>query len=313
MGKLIIRRMLISVVLLVVVSLSIFLLEAVAPGDTARTILGDNFTPQAYAQLRHTLGLDQPLLVQYWHWLVRALQGDLGSSPISGVGVTGQLVTRLAVTLSLILGATLLATLIGLALGVISAVRGGAVGRMVDALSLTGFAVPAFWFGLLLVTVFAVLIHLLPATGYVALTTSPGGWIRSLILPVVALMVHPVAVVAKQTRDGMGDVLARDFVHNLRANGASETSVLLRHALRNAAIPVVTVTGLTFVSLLNGTVLIETVFALPGLGSLAVQATTDHDLPTIQGVAVVFTVIVVVVNLLVDIAYGWLNPKVRVR
>lgn len=313
MRGLIFRRLLVSIPLVVLVSLLTFLLEALAPGDTARTILGENYTPQGYAQLRHALGLDQPVLTQYWHWLTGAVHGDFGVSPISGLDVGNQIATRLGVTLSLIIAATVVAGLLGVALGAASAVRGGALGRAVDVLSLVGLAVPGFWLGFVLVTLFAVAVRLLPATGYVPVGASPVAWARSLILPTVALALAPVALIAKQTRDGMLDALNRDFVHTLRANGASEASIVFRHALRNAAIPVVTVVGLMFVGLLNGTVLVETVFAMPGLGGLAVQSTTQHDLPVIQGVAVTFTVIVVLVNLLVDLAYGWLNPKVRVR
>jgi peptide/nickel transport system permease protein len=312
MWRLIARRILISIPLVLLVSLLTFVLEALTPGDTARTILGNNFTPQAYSQLRRQLGLDQPLMVQYGRWLAGAVHGNLGVSPISGLSVGGQIAQRLGVTLSLVACTLVVASVVGVALGVASAVRGGVLGRAVDVLSLVGFAVPSFWFALVLVTMFAVSVRLLPATGYVPLTASPVGWARSLILPVLSLAMAPVAVIAKQTRDGLLDALDRDFVYVLRANGASEASVVLRHGLRNAAIPVVTLAGLLSVGLLSGTVLIEAVFAMPGLGGLAVQSTTQHDLPTIQGVAVAFTVIVVLVNLLVDLAYGWLNPKVRV-
>lgn len=312
MRHLISRRLLASVPLVLLVSFLTFMLEALAPGDTARTILGDNYTPEGYAQLRRQLGLDEPLLAQYWTWLSHALRGDLGVSPISGLSVGDQILSRLGVTVSLAIGTTILATLIGVGLGVLSAVRGGWLGRSVDVLALTGFALPNFWLALVLVTVFAVALPLLPATGYVPITVSPSGWAASLILPVAALAVHPIAVIAKHTRDGMQDALAKDFVHTLRANGASEASVVFRHALRNAAIPVVTVLGLMFVGLLSGVVLVESVFAMPGLGSLAVDATIQHDLPMVQGVAVTFTVIVVAVNLFVDLTYGWLNPKVRV-
>ncbi|HWC84462.1 MAG TPA: ABC transporter permease [Pseudonocardiaceae bacterium] len=312
MYRFILRRLAMSVVVVFAVSLLTFLLEALVPGDAARTILGQNYTPQAYAQLRAQLGLDRPLLVQYWDWLVGALHGNLGVSPISGLDVGSQVVARLGVTLSLIVVTTLVAAVVGIVLGVLGAVRGGVLGKLVDVLSLVGFALPAFWFGLVLVTVFAVSIRLLPATGYTAFASSPSAWLHTIILPVIALAVQPIAVIAKQTRDGMSDTLRKDFVHSLRANGASEFSVLFRHGLRNAAIPVVTVVGLMFVGLLNATVLVETVFAMPGLGGLAVQSSMQHDLPVIQGLAVAFTVIVVLVNLLVDLAYGWLNPKVRV-
>ncbi|MFC0534219.1 ABC transporter permease [Phytohabitans kaempferiae] len=311
MWRLIVRRLLMSVPLLGVVSLLTFVLTALTPGDTARTILGESYTPEGYAQLRHQLGLDRPLIAQYGDWLAGAVRGDLGISPISGLNVSDQIVSRMGTTLSLAIVTTALATVFGVALGVMSAVRGGAIGRFVDVLSLTGFALPNFWFALVLVTVFAVHLRLLPATGYVPISASASGWARSLILPVVALAVHAVAVIAKQTRDGMLETLSRDFVFSLRANGASEVSVVFRHALRNAAIPVVTVIGLLVVNLLGGVVLIEAVFAMPGLGGLAVDATLQHDVPVIQGVAVTFTVMVVLVNLLVDLTYGWLNPKVR--
>jgi peptide/nickel transport system permease protein len=312
MLKLIARRLAISIPLLIIVSLLTFLLQALTPGDTARTLLGDNYTPQAYAQLRRQLGLDQPLLVQYWHWLSGAVRGNLGTSPISGLSVRAEVMSRLGVTLSLIIGTVVVVAVAGVGLGVLSAVRNGILGRAVDTLALLGFALPAFWVGLVLVTVFAVDLRALPATGYVPPATDPVGWLGSLVLPVAALAFSGVAVVAKQTRGAMLDMLSREFVHTMRANGASEVSIVLRHALRNAAIPVVTVLGLLFVSLLSGTVFVETVFAMPGLGGLIVQSTTQHDLPMVQGVVVVFTVIVVVANLLVDLAYGWLDPKVRV-
>lgn len=312
MWRLVSRRVLVSIPLVLVVSLLTFVLAALAPGDTARTILGENYTPEAYARLRQELGLDESVLTQYWHWLAGAVRGDLGTSPVSGLRVTDQILSRMESTISLAVITTVVAAIVGVALGVLSAVRSGVLGRAVDVLSLVGFALPNFWFALVLVTVFAVGARVLPATGYVPLAVSPAGWATSLVLPVVALAVHAVAVIAKQTRDGMLDALSRDFVHTLRANGASETSIVLRHALRNAAIPVVTVIGLLFVGLLSGVVLVETVFAMPGLGGLAVSSTLQHDLPMVQGVAVTFTVLVVLVNLVVDLAYGWLNPKVRV-
>lgn len=312
MLRLIARRLLVSVALVFVISLATFLLESAAPGDMARTILGDHFSPDAYERLRHQLGLDEPVLTQYWRWLSQALRGNLGTSPVSGLSVTEEIGNRLPVTCSLIFCATAVTVVVGVALGVVSAVRGGRIGRVVDVLSLVGYALPGFWFALTMVTLFAVTIPLLPATGYVPLATSPTGWARSLVLPVLTLALPGIAVFAKHTRDSMLATLAKDFVTTLRANGATETSIVLRHALRNAAIPVVTLTGLTFIGLLSGTVFAESVFAMPGLGGLAVQATTQHDIRMVQGVVIVFTLVVVTVNLLVDLTYGWLNPKVRV-
>ena len=312
MLSLILRRALISIPLVLVVTFVTFLLQSFAPGDTARAILGQNYTPEAYDRLVEELGLDRPLLARYGDWLAHALLGDLGTSPVSGLPVASEIGNRLGVTLSLMIATTLVALLVGVALGVVSAVRGGRLGKLVDVVSLVGFSLPNFWFGLVLVTVFAVMLRWLPATGYIPITTSPTKWLIALILPVATLAAGAVAIVAKQTRDSMRDALERNFIFSLRANGVPESSIILRHGLRNAAIPIVTVLGLMFVGLSSGTVLIESVFAMPGLGGLAVQATAQRDVPMIQGVALTFTLIVVVVNLVVDLAYGWLNPKVRV-
>jgi peptide/nickel transport system permease protein len=312
MLRLIGRRLLLSVPLLLIVSTSTFLLVALIPGDVARTIIGSEGTPAQYRALRQSLGLDQPLPERYWHWLEGAVQGDLGSSLFSGESVTSLLNTRLSVTLALVIGSTLVAALGGVALGIASALRAGAIGKGVDALSLVGLAIPNFFLGLLLVTWFAVALPLFPATGYTTFAESPAEWLRSLLLPVVTLAVPGIAVIAKQTRDAMREVLERPFIRTLRASGITRRSIVYKHALRSAAIPVVTVVGVVFVGALSGTVLVESVFAISGLGGVAVQATSQHDLPLIQGVAIYFTVIVIAVNLFVDLLYGWLDPRVRV-
>jgi peptide/nickel transport system permease protein len=305
------RRLLLSLPLLLVVVTSTFLLVELIPGDVARTIIGSDGTEQEYQDLRASLGLDAPLQERYLDWLSLAAQGDLGTSLFGERPVASLLNNRLGVTLSLVIGATLLAGILGVSFGVIAALRAGVIGRAVDAISLLGLAIPNFFLGLLLVTWFAVAIPLFPATGYVPPSESLTEWLRSLVLPVITLAVPGVAVVAKQTRDSMLDVLDQPFVRTLRASGVSRRSTIFKHALRNAAIPVVTVVGVMFVGLLSGTVLVESVFAMPGLGGLAVQATSQHDVPLILGVAVYFTLIVIVVNLLVDLAYGWLDPRVR--
>jgi len=310
--RLLARRALLSLPLLFAVSTSTFVLVAILPGDVARTIVGPYATQGQYLQLRHSLGLDESLPTRYWHWLEQAVRGDLGTSPFYSQPVTSLLDSRLSVTFSLVIGATVLAGVAGIVLGVISALRAGVVGRFVDALSLAGLAIPNFFLGVLLVTWFAVLIQLFPATGYVPLTTSPAQWLRSLVLPVITLAVPGIAVVAKQTRDSMLEVLGRPFVRTLRASGVSRRSIIFKHVLRSAGISVATVVGLVFIGSLSGTVLIESVFAMPGLGGLAVQATNNHDLPLIQGVVIYFTVIVIAVNLTVDLFYGALDPRVRV-
>ncbi|MEN3280296.1 MAG: peptide/nickel transport system permease protein [Solirubrobacteraceae bacterium] len=313
MGRLIARRVLLSVPLVFVVSALTFVLQSLTPGDAARTILGTDYAPDRYRQLKTQLGLDQSVYEQYWDWLRRVFHGSLGESLFSGQPVTSALHERIGTTLSLIIGTLIVSGVVGVGLGVVSALRGsGVLARAVDVLSLLGEALPNFWVGLVLIAIFAVGLRLFPATGYVPIGDSVADWAWSLALPVVTLSLGPVALISKLTRDAMLDVLDQDFIVALRARGIPERTIVLRHALRSAGIPVVTVLGLLFVGLLSGTVLIEAVFGLPGLGGLAVQSTTQHDLPMVQGVAVCFALIVVAVNLLTDLAYGWLNPRARV-
>ena len=303
-----------SLVMLLAITALTFVLASMAPGDAARAILSSqsgSYTVRQYQQMRHALGIDQPLLVQYWHWLDGVVHGNLGTDLFSGQPVAQELNARLAPSLSLILGTVLVAGVTGVSLGIISALRGGVLGRAVDGISLLGLAIPSFWLALALAELLAVQIRLFPATGYTPLGASPAGWLRGITLPVITLSAGAVAFIAKQTRDSMAEVMSREFILMLRARGLSRRSVVLRHALRNAAIPVVTVLGLLLVGLLGGTVLIEDVFAIPGLGQQAVTAAGSHDLPVIVGVAFYFTVIVVIANLLVDLSYRVLNPRVR--
>ncbi len=312
MIKMVMRRVGSSIPALVAVSLLTFVLERLAPGDPAVTILGPSGTPEQYQALRDQLGLNDPVWQQYLHWLSKAARGDLGVSLFSGEPVSSIINQRLGITLSLVTGAIIVTAVLGVTLGVVGAIRGGRLGRVLDLLSLTTFAIPNFWLGMLLVAGFAVALPLFPATGYTSGTDSIPGWLGSLALPVTALALSGTAAVAQQTQGAMRDVLQSEFVRNLRLNGIAERSIIWKHGLKNAAIPVVTVLGVYFIALLSGTVVVETVFAMPGLGGLALQATTDHDIPMIQGIAVYLTMLVVVVNLLLDVAYGWLNPKARI-
>ncbi|MGD0554148.1 MAG: ABC transporter permease [Streptosporangiaceae bacterium] len=312
MGRLIARRLLLAIPLLFIVSFLSFALVAIAPGNPAADILGLSATKAQVAALDKQLGFDQPVPVQYWHWLVRALQGNLGTSYTSQEPVTSIVNTGLIVTLSLVLGAALLTAVLGVGLGTFSAIRGGKAGRLTDAFAMLGFAIPSFWLGMILQDIFGVHLRLLPATGFVSFTQSPADWLRSLVLPVVTLAVGGMTGVAKQTRDSMRDTLHRDYIDALRADGVPEWKIIWRHALRNAAIPVVTLLGTILVGMLGGTVLVETVFSMQGLGYQIVTAANGHDLPVIEAITVYFTIGVVIVNLLVDLAYGWLNPRARV-
>lgn len=308
------RRVALSVPLLLVASLVTFVLEYLVPGDAAAVILaGSNATQADLEALRHRLGLDRPLWQQYADWLGQAVHGDLGRSLATNQAVTDQLNGRLGVTLSLMVGVLIVCGTVGVILGTASALRGGALGRAIDVLSLIGLSIPSFWAALLLISIFAVTLRLFPATGFVAPSHSVGLWLASLVLPTLALSLVGVTNVAKQTRDAMLDALHRPFITTLRASGISPHSIVWRHALKNAAIPAVTVLGLAVTGALSGAVFVESVFVLPGLGTMAVEATQQHDIPIIEGIAVYFTIITITVNLIVDLIYGWLNPKVRVR
>ncbi|MBV1705937.1 MAG: ABC transporter permease [Hyphomicrobiales bacterium] len=311
MIRLILHRLLVSIPLLLAVTLLTYVLDSFAPGDVAATLPQGQTSLKAYLALRHKLGLDQPVMQQYGHWLWRALHGDLGTSYFSGERVVNLLNQRLGVTLSIVVGVLIVCVSAGLLLGALSALRGGIVGRTIDILSIAGLAFPSFWVALILIEVFAVKLEWLPAIGYTSIFASPRLWLMSLVLPVLAVALHSITSIAKQTRDAMGEVMGRDFIRALRASGLSETSVIWKHGLRNAALPVVTVIGLVMISALGSTVFVERIFVLPGLGSLAVEAATNSDIALLQGATLYFTLIVIAINLAVDVSYGWLNPKVR--
>jgi peptide/nickel transport system permease protein len=310
--RLIGRRLLISIPLVLVVTFLTFLLAALAPGDLARTAVGSGGSQAAYEAMRQQLGLNEPLLVRYWNWLVPALRGDLGTDVLTGQPIVAELNQRVPVTFFIIIGVLLLCVIVGMALGTFSAIRGGAIGRAVDVLSMGGLILPSFWVALVLLSVFGVTLKWFPATGYTPLTQDPVMWFLSLVLPVVAVALGAVTTMAKQTRDSVSDVMARDFVRSLRATGVPEILIIVKHGVRNAALPLVTLLGLIVINCISGTVFVEQIFVLPGLGSLAVQSATQNNVPLLQGVTLYFTIFVVAINLLVDISYGWLNPKVRV-
>ena len=308
--RVVVRRLYLAVPLLFVVSALSFLLSSLAPTNVLDVLL-PNGSPAQYVALAHRLGLDQPVYEQYWHWLVHALGGNLGTSYTTGQGVKALIVQRFPVTLSLVVPTVVVMFLVGVGAGVVSAVHGGAVGRLIDSLTLVGFALPAFWVGAVLVSFFAVKIHLLPAIGYVSLAQSPGDWARSMVLPVVALSLLPIAVMARQTREAMMDVLASEHVRMAWANGIPPRVIFFKLALKNASMRAVTVGGLQVIGLLTGTVFVEQVFSLPGLGSGLDTAASTGDLPVTQGIVVFFTVVIVAINLVVDLLYAVLDPRVR--
>ena len=311
MLKLVMRRLLFSVPLFFFVCSTSYVLIALIPGSIAQTILGINATAEEYEAVNRSLGLDRPFLERYLNWISNALQGDLGNSLYNSEPVSQLINQRLEATFSIIICCTLICLVFGVTFGVISALRGGLIDRLLDGIAALGLAVPNFFLGVILVQLFALRFSVFPAIGYVSLSESVSGWFQSMVLPVVTLSVSGIAVVTKQTRDAMRDVLGRPFIRTLKSNGVPQRSIIFKHALRNAAIPVVTVIGLVFVGILSGTVLVEGVFAVPGLGGLAVSAASTSDVTLIQGIVVYFTLIIISVNLVVDVLYGFLNPKIR--
>jgi peptide/nickel transport system permease protein len=297
--------------LLFVVTVLTFAVTGLTPGSVAVTILGTSATPAKIAALNQQLGLNQPAFVQYWHWLDHGVHGNLGTSILTGESVTSILGNALPVTLSLIVGAVTVAVVIGIPLGVFSAQRARSGGQVVDAVSLVGFAVPNFFLGLMLGYVFSNVLNWFPAAGFTPPTQSFTGWLSSIVLPIATIALPGAAIIARQTRQGMLDVLSRDYIRSLRARGLPERSVIYKHALRNALGNVVTQLGIYIVGLLLATTLVENVFAMQGVGTVAVSATSEHDLPVLEGAALYFTVIVVIAFMLVDLTRAWLNPKLR--
>ncbi|MET1019980.1 MAG: ABC transporter permease [Microterricola sp.] len=307
------RRLLSGVVLVFVISTITYALIYSSTGNVARNILGENATEQQVAAKTAELGLDQPLLVQYFTWLRNAITGDFGISWFNSEPVTAALVSRIPITLSMVVSAMVFIALISAVLGITAAVRGGWVDRLIQVVSVIGFSLPNFWVALILVLTFSLSLHLLPATGYIPPSESVVGWAATLLLPVTALVLGGVASAAQQIRGATIDVLRQDYIRTLHARGLSPQSVVLKHALRNAAGPALTVLSLQFIALLGGAVVIERVFAIPGLGTLTVNAALVGDVPLLMGIVVVMVILVVIVNLAIDITNGWVNPKVRVQ
>lgn len=299
--------------LLFVISSATYFLLFFSTDNVARNILGDLATAEQLAAKEEQLGLNLPFIERYFDWLFAAVSGDFGTSWFTSQPIVDSLTQRLPVTLTLVGITILLAALLATLLGMTAAVRGGWLDRLVQSLAVAGFAVPNFVVAIFLVTLIALQLRLLPATGYVPFGLSPEMWAKSLILPVISLVLATIASSAQQIRSAIKQNLEKDWVRTLRARGLRESEILFKHVLRASAPAGLTVLSLQFVGLLGGTVIIEQIFALPGMGFLAVQSTSLGDTPVVMGVVVYTVIIVIIVNLLVDLINGWLNPKVRVQ
>ena len=308
------KRILIGILTLLAASVVVFIVLEVVPGDPARLMLGMNATEEAVRALQQQMGLDQPLLVRYASWIGGLLVGDFGKSYTYSVPVLNLITERIAVSLPLALISLFLSTIIAIPVGLFSASRRGTMadsGTM--AIAQVGVAIPNFWFALLLVYVFAVSLRLVPAGGFPGWNAGVWAGFKSLILPSIALGLPQAAILARVTRSALLDVLGEDYIRTARAKGLTRRKVLYRHALRNALIPVLTILGLQFAFLLAGTIIIENVFYLPGLGRLVFQAITQRDLIVVQGVVMLLVATVILVNLLVDLSYALVDPRLRGR
>jgi len=306
-------RILLSTVTVALFStLLIFALAYFSPSNPAATKLGENATPAAVAHLNHAMGLDRGFFAQYFSWIGNAIHGDFGVSWFSGVPVGKSIATGLPVDLSVTGVALVMALLIGIPAGIVAGTRrGGLLDRGINAISSTAITLPVFWIGMVLVIVFAVKAKWLPATGYVPPSAGFWPWLSHLILPAFSLAVGVSAVVARMLRNSLVAALRENFVVGATVRGLSPRRILYRHVLRNALAPTVTIVGLEIPQLLGAAVVTEALFALPGLGQLALTAAQEHDLPVIQGVLLVMVVIVLVCNLAIDGLLGWLRPATR--
>lgn len=308
------RRLAGLLLTLLAVSLLIFAVMAVLPGDPAAITLGTSAAPETLGALRHAMGLDQPLMLRYGKWLLGAATGDLGQSYTYGVPVAGLIVERLAVTLPLAVFAIVLSVAIAIPLGVAAAARrGGMIDILASIFAQMGVAVPGFWVGLLLIILFSTTLGIMPAGGFPGWGNGLWPALKALVLPALALALPQAAVLTRVTRTAMLDVLHEDFIRTARAKGLPRRSVLWRHVVPNALVPVLTILGLQFTFLVAGAVLIENVFNLPGLGRLAYQALGQRDIIVMQDVTLFFASLVVIVNFLIDLSFLAIDPRLRTR
>ena len=308
----IVRRIIATIPVMAFVALFVFSLLYIAPGDPAAVIAGDQATPQDVERIRQGLGLDRPFLIRFGEWLFNVLRGDLGISIFTSLPVTQLIKQRIEPTVSLMAVTLVLAIGIAVPMGVIAAWKAGSwIDRLAMAVSVTGFSVPVFVVGYLLAYIFALQLDWLPVQGYTPLSQGVWPWFENLILPAITLGFVYIALIARITRASMLEVLQQDYIRTARSKGVSQPSILFVHALKNAAIPIVTVIGIGIALLIGGAVVTESVFAIPGLGRLTVDAILRRDYPVIQGVVLMFSFVYVLVNLFIDLLYTILDPRIR--
>ena len=308
----IVRRMVATIPVMAIVALFVFSLLYIAPGDPAAVIAGDQASPEDVEKIRKSLGLDRPFLTRFGEWSWHILQADLGTSMFTGLPVTQLIAQRLEPTLSLMVVTLILAVSIAVPMGVIAAWKAGTwIDRGLMACAVFGFSVPVFVVGYLLAYVFALELDWFPVQGYTPLSAGFGPWLENLVLPAIALGCVYIALIARITRASTLEVLQQDYIRTARSKGMGQSGILFVHALKNAAVPIVTVIGIGVALLIGGAVVTESVFAIPGLGRLTIDAIVRRDYPVIQGIVLLFSFVYVQVNLTVDVLYTLLDPRIR--
>ncbi len=308
----VVRRILATVPVMAIVALFVFSLLYIAPGDPAAVIAGDQATPQDIERIRATLGLDRPFLVRFGEWVWNILHADFGTSIFTGLPVTQLIAQRIEPTFSLMIVTLIFAIVVAVPIGVLAAWKAGTViDRAFMAFAVFGFSVPVFVVGYVLAYIFALQLEWLPVQGYTPISAGIWPWMKNLILPAAALGFIYIALIARITRTAMLEVLQQDYIKTARAKGLGEGRILFLHALKNAAVPIVTVIGIGVALLIGGAVVTESVFAIPGLGRLTIDAILRRDYPVIQGLVLLFSFVYVLINLMVDLAYIVLDPRIR--
>jgi peptide/nickel transport system permease protein len=304
--------MLATIPVMAFVAFFVFSLLYIAPGDPAAVIAGDQATPEDVAKIRQSLGLDRPFLVRFSEWFWQILHGDVGTSIFTGLPVSHLIAQRLEPTLSLMIITLILSVTLAVPMGVIAAWKAGTwIDRSLMAFAVFGFSVPVFVVGYVLAYVFALELDWFPVQGYTPLSRGFGPWLENLVLPAVALGCVYIALIARITRASMLEVLQQDYIRTARSKGMGQGGILFVHALKNAAVPIVTVIGIGIALLIGGAVVTESVFAIPGLGRLTVDAILRRDYPVIQGIVLLFSFVYVLVNLVIDVLYTVLDPRIR--
>ncbi|MGY9082006.1 MAG: ABC transporter permease [Acidimicrobiales bacterium] len=312
MLRLLVARLLGAIPLMFMVGTLVFFMMQLNPVDPTAFLLGDDTTTETVERARESLGLNRPVLTQYVDWISNAATGDLGVSWFNGEEVTTLLKKRTLVTFSVALGAMAIAVVLGLTLGILAAIKAGRwQDRLVTVVSSLGIAVPNFWVAIILAAIFAVKLRWFPSIWTAGRTESLWGWVYTIILPCIALGTASSAAIARQARSAMIGVLQQDYIRTALAKGLPVRRVIFRHAMRNAAIPVVTLIGFQLSALIGGSIFVEFIFNIPGLGTLGVQAVQRNNMPVVLGFVMITTLVVVIANILLDMSYAWLNPKVR--